>query len=633
MKLNRKILNTMITVIAAVFIIFNLVDTTQILSTVGFVLMPIQARAISLGFVLALLFLLNTAKQTKSEKIFWHDCLLIIMAIASTIYVVILGPTIAEGRAYATNLDVFFGLCLFIPLVEGMRRTGGKVVIIIGAVFLAYAYFADYFPGLLWGPGWGLRRLVSFFYIGTDGIYGEAMAVFTSILIPFLTFGAFLNATGVSQFFMDLANSLAGWSRGGSAKAAIFGSGFMGMISGSAMANVATVGALTIPMMKKSGYRSETAAAIEAVASTGGQIMPPVMGAAAFLMADYLGVPYAIVAISAAIPAICYYAFLFVKVDIEAKKLQLKGIPRDQLPSFTKVMKHNWYYLIPIAGLVVTLGVFFWRAELCALFAIGLSLLISFIKRDKALTPKRIVHTVESAAKDSIATGALCAGIGIIIGSTNLTGLGVNLSNMLVELSGGSITVLLILTAIIAIILGMGMPTAGVYFFCALMLAPALISLGMIPISAHMFILYFGLAALITPPVALAAYTAAPIAGSDPFKTGWLAARIALPIYIVPFIFVNYPGLLLIGSAKDVLIGVLVAISSLAGWLYGVEGHSPTRRIKWKWRIPCLVSLFFIVYPSFTLTMIGSTFILLVLFFDIFLSVRSKTHKVAGFTL
>jgi len=627
MREHPKVLDIVITCIGVIFVIFNLTDTAQIFMTIGFVLMPIQARAISLGFVLVLIFLITSTKTKGAGNLPWYDFLLIMMSIAATVYIVIVGPVVAEGRAYATDWDCLFGILLFIALIEGMRRTGGTTVIVIGAVFLFYSYFTNYFPGMLWGPGWGLRRLVSFFYVGIDGIYGEAMSVFTSILIPFLAFGAFLSATGVSRFFMDLAHSLAGWSRGGSAKACIFGSGLMGMMSGSAMANVATVGTLTIPMMKESGYRPETAAAIEAVASTGGQIMPPVMGAAAFLMADYLGVPYIQVAIAAALPAIFYYLFLFVKIDIEAKKLQLKGIPREQLPSFVKVMKKDWYYLIPIVGLVITLAVFSWRAEMCALIAMSLSFFISLRKKDTILTPKRIIRTIDSAARSSIGIGALCAGIGIIIGTTSLTGLGINLSNMLVDLSGGNVTVLLILTAIVAIILGMGMPTAGVYFFCALMLAPALISLGITPMAAHMFILYFGLAALITPPVALAAYTAAPIAGSDPLKTGWIAALMALPLYILPFVFVNHPGLLFIGNIKDVIVAVTIAAGLLMAWFYGIEGYSCLRKIEWQWRLPSLLGIILIVYPNFVLTLIGTGMILLIFFLDVLLKIKSKWDR------
>jgi len=624
MKVHQKALDIVITSVGVIFVLFNLMDTAQVFMTIGFVLMPIQTRAISLGFVLVLIFLIISAKRKKTESAPWYDLLLIMMSMAATVYIVIVGPVIAEGRAYATNFDCFFAILLFIPLIEGMRRTGGMTVIIIGTVFMIYAYFANYFPGMLWGPGWGLRRLVSFFYVGIDGIYGEAMSVFTSILIPFLTFGSFLSATGVSKFFMDLAHSLAGWSRGGSAKACIFGSGLMGMISGSAMANVATVGTLTIPMMKENGYKPETAAAIEAVASTGGQIMPPVMGAAAFLMADYLGVPYIQVAVAAAIPAVFYYLFLFVKIDIEAKKLGLRGIPREQLPSFVKVIKKDWHYLIPIVGLVIALGVFSWRAEMCALVAIGLSFFISFKKKDTVLTPRKIIRTIDRAARDSIGIGALCAGIGVIIGTTNLTGLGINLSNILVSLSGGNITVLLILTAIVAIILGMGMPTAGVYFFCALMLGPALISLGIIPMAAHMFIFYFGLAALITPPVALAAYTAAPIAGSDPFKTGWIAALLALPLYILPFVFVHHPGLLFFGNIWNIFIAVAIAAALLMAWFYGLEGYSCLRKIEWRWRLPSVLGLFFIVYPNFILTLIGTALIWLIFFLDIVLSIKTR---------
>ncbi|RJR30913.1 MAG: TRAP transporter fused permease subunit [Desulfobacteraceae bacterium] len=614
-------------VIAVAYILFNLADTAQVSLIIGFALAPIQARAISLGFVLIMLFLLFRVKRVSAKRIPWYDVLLIVMSIAATVYIFIVGPTAAEGRAYATNVDCFFAVLLFVPLIEGMRRTDSLWVLILGFIFILYAYFAAYAPGLLWGPGWGVRRLVAFFFLGIDGFYGETMSVFTSILIPFLTFGAFIAVTGIGDFFMDTANSLIGWSRGGAAKASIFGSGLMGMISGSAMANVAAVGTLTIPMMKKTGYKPETAAAIEAVASTGGQIMPPVMGATAFLMADFLGVPYTKVAIAAAIPASLYFFFLYIKIDIEAMKLNLKGIPRAEMPSFFNVMATRWHYLIPLVGLVFTMGVLYWRAEMCALVAIVLSFLISFRRKETALTPRKLVNTIERAARDTIGIGVLCAGLGMIVGVFNLTGLGLNLATILVDLAGGKIFVLLLIVAVVAIILGGPLPTPSVYFFCVLMLAPALIELKVAPMAAHMFVFYWGLAALISPPVAMAAYAAAPIAGASPNAVSFVACRFAIPIYLIPFVFIYHPGTLLIGSPGEILFSTMITFAALLGWLYAIEGYSFFRRLDWKWRVPSLVALILTLYPVNKLTITGISFMLCIVFIDAVVNTASRVTE------
>jgi len=468
-------------------------------------------------------------------------------------------------------------------------------------IFILFAYFANYLPGFLWGPGWGVRRLVAFLFMSIDGFYGMAMSVFVSILVPFLIFAAFVRATGIGNFFMDIAMSLAGWARGGPAKVAVFSSALFGMISGSAMANVASVGTFTIPMMKKTGFRPEMAAAVEASASTGGQAMPPIMGAAAFLMADYLGVPYWNVAKAAVIPAVLYYVFLWFSIDLLAIKCNAKGLPRNEIPVFWKVLQRDWFCIIPIVGLITALGVFFWRAEMCALLGIGLAIIVSFFRKETWLKPKKLVGVLEDSAVSTIAIGGLCAGLGIIIGLAGLTGLGINLSDALIKVCGGNLVMLLFTTAIVAIILGMGMPTAGVYLFCVLVLAPALIRSGIPAMAAHMFILYFGLVGLITPPVALAAYAAAPIAEADPFKTGWLAVKLSAPLYVVPFIFVQYTGLLLMGSFLDIVLACCVSIAMLISFYAVLYAFTLYRFIGLVQRILYLVATCLLFYPKTSL--------------------------------
>lgn len=591
--------------LAVIFVLFHLAYIGQVFLRFDIVILPSQMRAVSLGLVLVLTFLLVPAKKETPRKLPWYDVVLILMSIASTIYLLSLSQIVLHGRAYATNLDCLFAFLLFIPLIEAMRRTGATVVAIIGFLFIIYAYFAGHFPGLFWGPGWGVRRLVAFLYTSMDGFYGMAMGVFALILVPFLIFSAFLSAAGIIDFFTEVSLAVAGWTRGGPAKVSVVSSGLFGTISGSAVANVVVDGAVTIPMMMKVGFKPEVAAAIEASASTGGQIMPPVMGAAAFLMAEFLGIPYWTVAKAAVVPALFYYFFLYLSVDAEATKNNLKGLPREQLPSFKKAMARGWYFLIPIVGLLVALGVFYWRVEMCALFAMGLSILVSFAKKETMLGPKKMLSAIEDGTKNLISIGALSGGLGMIIGICGLTGLGINLSTALIDISGGNLLILLFLTAIAAIILGMGMPTASVYLFCAITLGPALIKLGVDPMAAHMFIFYFGLAGLLTPPVALASYAAAPIAGASPFLTGWQGMRISLPLYIVPFIFIYNNGLLLKGGPQAIIIPILLTLIIMVALVHGVTGWNFFTPIGGKRRFIFLVSGLLLIIPNWKAVLLG----------------------------
>ncbi len=614
-------------ILSIIFILFHLAYIGQIFLKFNIVILPSQMRAISLGLVLVLTFFLYPATKKRSQGIAWYDILLILMSIVSTVYLLSISKIVLHGRAYATDTDCFFAFLLFIPLVEAMRRTGGTVVVIIGFFFLLYAYFANHLSGFLWGPGWGVRRLVAFLYTSMDGFYGMAMGVFTLVLIPFLTFAAFVRATGIGDFFMDIAMALAGWTRGGPAKVAVVSSALFGTISGSAMANVATTGMITIPMMKKVGYKPEIAGAVEAAASTGGQIMPPVMGAAAFLMADFLGVPYWTIVKAAVVPAIFYFFFLLLSVDAEAIKTNLKGLPHEQLPSFIKTMVRGWHFLIPVAGLLIALGVFYWRAEMGALLGIGLSILVSFFRKDSRLGPKKILDVIEEGAKGSLSIGALSGGLGIIIGICGLTGLGINLSNVLIDISGGNLLVLLTFTAIAAIILGMGMPTAGVYLFCALMLGPALVKLGVNPMAAHMFIFYFGLAGLLTPPVAMAAFTAAPIAGASYFSTGWQAVRLSIPLYIVPYIFIYNNGLLIRGGPQAIVVAILITLVIMVALVHGVTGWNFFTSIRWEKRIIFFVSSILLIIPNLKTILTGLILFGIIYVFDTVSMIRSKNKR------
>jgi TRAP transporter 4TM/12TM fusion protein len=590
--------------LAVIFILFHLVYISQVLLRVNIVILPSQMRAVSLGLVLVLTFMIFPATK-KARVLAWYDLLLIVMSIAATVYLLSLSKIVLHGRAHATDLDCLFAFLLFVALIEAMRRTGAMVVVIIGLAFILYAYFADLFPGFLWGPGWGVRRLVAFLYTSMDGFYGMAMGVFALILVPFLTFSAIISSCGIVDLFTDVAMSVAGWTRGGPAKVSVVSSGLFGMISGSAVANVVVDGMVTIPMMQRVGFRPEVAAAIEASASTGGQIMPPIMGAAAFLMAEFMGVSYWTVAKASIIPALFYYIFLYFSVDAEAVKYGLKGLPRGQLPVFTSVLARGWYLLIPVVGLLVALSIFSWRVEMCALLGMGLSVLVSFVRKETMLGPRRLLRAIEDGARSTISIGVLSGGLGMIIGICGLTGLGVNLSGGLIDLSGGNLPLLLFFTAVAAVILGMGMPTASVYLFCALTLAPALIKLGVEMMAAHMFIFYWGLVGLLTPPVALAAYAAAPIANASPFMTGWQAVRISLPLYIVPFIFVYRGGILMKGGPQDIFLAIFLTAVIMVALVGGMTGWNMVSRIGWTRRFLFFASTFLLLIPAWWAVLSG----------------------------
>ena len=343
--------------------------------------------------------------------------------------------------------------------------------------------------------------------------------------------------------------------------------------------------------------------------------MPPIMGAAAFLMAEFMGVSYWTVAKASIIPALFYYIFLYFSVDAEAVKYGLKGLPRDQLPIFIRVLAKGWYLLIPIVGLLVALSVFSWRVEMCALLGMGLSIVVSFARKETRLGPRKMLRAIEDGARNTISIGVLSGGLGMIIGICGLTGLGVNLSGGLIDLSGANLPLLLFFTAVAAVILGMGMPTASVYMFCALTLAPALIKLGVEIMAAHMFIFYWGLVGLLTPPVALAAYAAAPIANASPFMTGWQAVRISLPLYIVPFIFIYRGGLLLKGGPQDILLAVFLTSVIMVALVGAMTGWDMISRIGWWKRFLFLASTFLLLIPAWWAILFGlSLFVIPYLF-------------------
>ena len=520
-------------------------------------------RAIHLGFALVLVYLLYPARLSKrKEGVKWLDVLFALLGLAVGAYVVVEYTDLMMRAGLPTTGDIVFGAVCILLVLEASRRVVGIPITIVAMFFLAYAYWGPYFPGMFAHRGFSYTRIITHMYVTTEGILGMPVGVAATFVYMFILFGAFLHKTGLGKFFIDLALAATGHRIGGPAKVAVLASGFFGTISGSSVANTVTTGTFTIPLMKSIGYKPEFAGAVEAAASTGGQLMPPIMGAAAFVMSQFIGIAYIEIAIAAALPALLYYLAVGFMVHMEAKRLGLQGIPKNRLPNLKKVLSEGWHLLIPLF-VIVYLLVQGYTPLRAALVCIVVTVAIAMMKKSTRLNVKDILDALESGARSAIGVSAACACAGIIIGVVTLTGVGLKIANGIVVLSGGSFFLTLFLTMIASIILGMGLPTTAKYIVLASMAAPAIMKFGVPIMAAHLFIFYFGIVADLTPPVALVSYAAAGIAQSNPMKTGFTGLRLAMAGFLIPYIFVYNPGILLIDTTPlDV---VLIAATSILG--------------------------------------------------------------------
>ena len=474
----------------------------------------------------------------------------------------------------------------------------------MASTFLAYAYFGAYFPGFLSHRGYSIERIVSHMYFTTEGILGIPLGVSSTFIFLFILFGAFLEKTGIGKLFIDLANCIAGWASGGPAKVAVITSALEGTVSGSSVANTVGSGSFTIPMMKRLGYRPEFAGAVEASASTGGQIMPPIMGAAAFLMSEFIGMPYIDIAKAAAIPACLYFLGVLFEVHFEAKKSGLKGMEKGELPSFMYVLKSRGHLFVPLFAIIYVLTEGF-TPTLAALVGLGLSVVAGQLKKETRMGPWDIIQALEAGARGAVGVAIACATAGIIVGVVTLTGLGLKMANGLVDLAGGHLFLTLIFTMIASLILGMGAPTTANYVITSTIAAPTLVLMGVPLLAAHMFVFYFGIVADITPPVALAAYAGAGIAKADPFKTGVEASKLAVGAFIVPYIFVYNPAMLLINTTTFLLIQNLVtACCGMFGVGAAIIGFC-LARMTWFERVWFAVAGLMLIDPGTTTDIIG----------------------------
>lgn len=567
------------TVLAVVLTCGAIAWAADLFRKVGLLLYTEQYLLGMLALALPLVFLTARARKTAEavavDRMPWYDWLAAAAGFGAAGYMAVRYPVLAELIAMHPSDGLVAGLVVIFLVLEGLRRTAGTALTMIIVGFLVLALLGHFIPGTLAGRRVEWDNLAYYLAWDPSGMLGTPMVVVTTIVTAFVFFGQVLLKSGGSAFFTEIATALVGRYRGGQAKIAVTASALFGSISGSAVSNVVTTGVVTIPLMRSGGYRAVDAGAIEAVASTGGQLMPPIMGAAAFLMADFLQISYAEVVTAAVIPAFLYYGSLFIVADLEAARRGIVRIPEHQIPKAWPVLKQGWMFPIPFIVLVGTLFFLNYSPELSALLSSVVILATGMVVgyQGKRLHLRDVFDALRStgiAVLDIIMIGAAA---GFVIGVLNISGLGFGLTLALVNLGGGNMILLLLISAAVCIVLGMGMPTAGVYILLSTLVAPALVEVGILPIAAHLFILYFGMMSMITPPVALAAFAAASLSGADPMRTGFAAMRFGWIAYVIPFMFVLAPTLVMQGPSYAI---VLAAVTALIGvWLVaiGIVGH------------------------------------------------------------
>jgi TRAP transporter 4TM/12TM fusion protein len=587
------------------------------------------------GFFVVFLHL-GIDRKPRTAAVPWYDWLLAIAGAASCGWLAIRYPQLADIVSEEPPEALVTGTIILLLTAEGLRRTAGPILLAVLLLFIAFGVLGQFVPGQLQGRPIAPGQLVTYLTFDTNSLVGAPMKVVTTIVIAFLLFGALLFRSGGSAFFTELSSALMGRSRGGSAKIAVVASSLFGTISGSAVSNVLSTGVVTIPLMRKAGYRPHSAAAIEAVASTGGQLMPPVMGAVAFIMAEYLNVPYTAVVIAAIVPSLLYYVALFIQADLEAAREGIAPVPKEMIPPIGPVIKSGWVFAIPFFILIYGM---FWMnllPEEAALYSSGALLVVGLALgyRGKRMNWHGIFDSVGRTGVLVLDLVMIGAAVGLIIGILNQSGLGFALTLMLVNMGSGNLMLLLLLAGLVCFVLGMGMPTIAVYILVATLIAPAMIETGIDPMAAHMFVLYLAMLSFITPPVCIAAFAAANLARADPMRTGFAATRFGWAAFVVPFIFVFKPSLLLQGTPVELLHDVGTAVAGVWIGSMGFAGYS-LRRLGFIERGAYVVAGFLLLIPASLLpgddvtTYLGLALAAALLGRD-YLTVRRKRGRVAS---
>lgn len=575
-----------------------------------------------MGLIILMGFLIYPSKKGDQKVNYMpiSDIIFMIVGVGSFFYFTFnVNQIINQGTRF-TWFQIVIGILAILALIEVTRRCVGLPILIVAGVFIVYALVYGLTNPEFFGR---LRYLVRNLFYTKEGIFSTPVNVCSKYIVVFIIFGAFLERTGISNFFIDLANCIAGRFAGGPAKVSVISSALCGMVSGSSVGNTVTTGSVTIPMMKKTGYKPEFAGAVEATSSTGGQIMPPIMGAAAFLMADFVGVPYSSIIGRAILPAILYFAGIFISVHLEAKKLDLHGMPKEQLPKARKLVK-KIYLLLPLIMLVVWVSGNFMTMQKAASLAIVLTVAVSLFNKDNRITPGKILEALEAGGKSAITVGAACGVAGIISGTITMTGLANDIINAIVSVAGDRLIIALILTMLCCIVLGMGVPTTANYCIMAATTAPILIRMGVPVMAAHFFVFYFGIVADITPPVALAAYAGSAIAKSNPMKTAFNASKLAVAAFIVPYMFCFNPAMLLIDTTAiqvvQIAITAFIGIFALAAALEGYCFANMNAVI----RIVIAAGGLLLIHPALATDLVGLIIVFVSLGFQYVLSKKRK---------
>lgn len=600
----RKSLNgttqKVVAAIAVLWMVLQIAIAAQVLHIV-----PHKVRIAHLGFALIMIFLLTPAfRRLRADRIGWLDYALVAATAAVFIGMYVRYDALIKMGGRCADIDVVLGVLTLLLMYEGARRVVSPGLSILSLIVLAYAFFGQYVPGVLATSGYSLKRIINHLVLGGEGVYGFALGVSAETIVIFVIFGSVLQEVGISDYFYDLANAIAGSSRGGPAKVAVISSSLMGMVSGETSANVATTGAFTIPLMKRVGYDNNFAGAVECAASAGGQILPPVMGATAFMLADTLGIPYIQLAVAAVLPALLYYVSVFATVHFRAVRLDLKS---------SDDVKKNWgdllrrsYLLLPMVGIVVLLVMNYTPTFSAFWGGIVVALVLSFIRKYTRLNKEKILRILYNSAKTAMTLGTATAVVGIVVGTFSLTGITMTLARMIFNVTGGIKILTLFMTMLVAMILGMGLPTSAAYVLASISAAPALTLVGISDLPAHLFVFYYGCMSTITPPVATGAYTAAGLSGGNPNKIGFLSMRLAVAGFIVPFIFIYTPDLLL-GSSINVPAMLFAFVVTALGLVYlcaAIEGAF-LQRIARYMRVLFAAIALLLIWPNVTVSMIG----------------------------
>lgn len=608
---------TMAIVISVIFVFYHLIT-----SRFG---MPIvmKHRGIHVGFILFLVWMYFPAtKRSNRDKPTLFDIGLMVTTLVATVYFVLNVEPFAARAGVALTSDYIFGMITILMVLEATRRVVGKGLLFLAIMFLAYAYLGKYIPGVFSHRGYRIERIIYQMYLTGQGIFGIPIGVSSTYLIIFIVLGAMLDKSGLGKLFNDISLAVGGRMVGGPAKVSVIASALMGTISGSAATNVATTGAFTIPLMKRVGYSPAFAGAIESAASTGGQIMPPIMGTVAFIMAEYLGVPYLTIAAAAIIPALLYFAGVFFQIDLRARKNGLKGLDKADIPDAKETIKRYGHMFIPIVVLVFFLMKGF--TPLYAAFnAIVATWLLSFLRKETRIGPKQIVEICTSAARSTLSVGVAMASAGFIVAVLSMTGIGIILADNIVLLSNGVVFIALLLTMVVSIILGMGLPTSACYIISASIAVPILTKMGIPPFQAHFFVMYFSILSTITPPVALSSYVGAGMAGANPNEVGFIGFKLALAGFIVPFFFIYSPAMLLISDSTFAIIWA--AITGLFGTFLlavSIEGYLTVRLPVWI-RVFLFAAALTFIAPGVQTDIAGV--ILLVVSFAAIIAIRKKS--------